>query len=93
MAPTDTVAGVLRREQVISGWRVTRSGNSVHLRQISRPGYRSLQTPQRRRALLQHLQAMARHRHQIRQTRPHLPRRSRPTRHHHLAQRVRRHAL
>ena len=47
--------------------------------------HRRLPRPQRRRARIQRHQAMARPRHPLRQTRPHLPRRSRPPSNHTLA--------
>ena len=52
-----------------------------------------LQGPQRHRTRNQHRQAMARTGHPVRQTRHRLPRSSRPSSHHTLAQTVRRHAL
>jgi hypothetical protein len=54
---------------------------------------RDLQGTQRRRALLQRLQAMARPGHAIRQARTHLPRRGCPAGNQHLAPPIRRHAL
>jgi transposase len=53
---------------------------------------RDLQGPQRRRALLQRAQAMARLGHSLRQARHHLPRRGRPTSDHDLASPIGRHA-
>ena len=56
-----------------------------------RPG--CLQRPQRHRTRLQPAQAVARHRHPLRQARRHLPRSRRPRLHPHLAPPIGRHAL
>lgn len=52
-----------------------------------------VQAAQHRRARVQHLQELARHRHSLRQARPNLPSRNHARHHLHLAQRIGRHAL
>lgn len=75
--------------------RPDRTPQTTRLRRRPATGLRQrgLQRPQRRRSELQHLQAMARPGHPLRQTRTHLPRRHGPAGSHHLAGRFRRHAL
>lgn len=57
------------------------------------PTTRTPTTGQRRRAQLQHPQAMAIPGHPLRQTGPHLPLSDRPARHRHLEHSIRRHVL